>query len=75
MVVGLSMAFLAGVLSTLSPCVLPVLPIVLSTAAAEHRLGPAAIKADRLRAAQIEHQLAAKFERWGALDARARAAS
>ena len=40
-----------------------------------HRLGPAAIKADRLRAAEIEHQLAAKFERWGALDARARAAT
>ena len=36
-----------------------------------HRLGPAAIKADRLRAAEIG-LLAAKFER-GALDARARA--
>jgi len=39
-----------------------------------HRLGPAAIKADRVRASEIEHQLAAKFERWGALDARAGAA-
>jgi ATP-binding cassette subfamily F protein uup len=44
------------------------------SAADYHRLGPAAIKADRARAAEIEHQLAAKFERWGALDARARAA-
>ncbi len=36
-------AFLAGVLSTLSPCVLPLLPIVLGTAVGEHRLGPAAL--------------------------------
>jgi hypothetical protein len=40
-----------------------------------HKLGPAAIKADRTRAAEIEHELAAKFERWGALDARARGAT
>ena len=39
-----------------------------------HKLGAAPIKADRVRAAEIEHQLAAKFERWGALDARARGA-
>jgi cytochrome c-type biogenesis protein len=31
---------LAGVLSTLSPCVLPLVPIVLGAAASEHRLGP-----------------------------------
>ena len=36
-----------------------------------HRLGPAAIKADRVRAAEIDHQLAAKFDGWGALVARA----
>ena len=35
------------------------------------RLGADVIKADRVRAAEIEHQLAAKFERWGELDARA----
>ena len=35
--------FLAGVLSVLSPCVLPLLPIVLGTAASEHRLGPVAL--------------------------------
>ncbi len=39
------LAFVAGVLSTLSPCVLPLLPIVLGTAAAEHRLGPVALAA------------------------------
>lgn len=37
----LGLAFFAGVLSILSPCVLPLLPIVLGTAASEHRLGPA----------------------------------
>jgi cytochrome c biogenesis protein CcdA len=36
-------AFLAGVLSTLSPCVLPLLPIILATAVSEHRLGPLAL--------------------------------
>lgn len=36
-------AFLAGVLSTLSPCVLPLLPVVLGTAVSEHRFGPAAL--------------------------------
>lgn len=38
-------AFLAGVLSTLSPCVLPLLPIVLGTAVSEHKLGPVALAA------------------------------
>lgn len=38
-------AFLAGVLSTLSPCVLPLLPIVLGAALNEHRLGPVALAA------------------------------
>lgn len=37
------LAFLAGLLSTLSPCVLPLLPIVIGTAVAEHRLGPLAL--------------------------------
>jgi len=39
------LAFLAGVLSILSPCVLPLLPIVLGTAQSEHRLGPVALAA------------------------------
>ncbi len=38
-------AAVAGVLSTLSPCVLPLVPIVLGTAASEHRYGPAALAA------------------------------
>lgn len=39
------LAFIAGILSTLSPCVLPLLPIVLGTAVSQHRLGPAALAA------------------------------
>jgi cytochrome c-type biogenesis protein len=39
------LAFAAGVLSILSPCVLPILPIVLTTAAAERKWGPAALAA------------------------------
>jgi cytochrome c biogenesis protein CcdA len=39
----ISFAYLAGILSTLSPCVLPILPIVLAAAAGEHRLGPLAL--------------------------------
>ena len=39
------LAFIAGVLSTLSPCVLPILPIVVGAAASQHRYGPAALAA------------------------------
>ena len=39
------LALLAGVLSTLSPCVLPLLPIVLGAALTEHRFGPVALAA------------------------------
>jgi cytochrome c biogenesis protein CcdA len=39
------LAGLAGALSTLSPCVLPLIPIVLGTAASEHRHGPVALAA------------------------------
>ncbi len=41
----LGLALIAGVLSTLSPCVLPLLPIVLGAALGEHRLGPVALAA------------------------------
>lgn len=37
--------FLAGLLSTLSPCVLPLLPMVLGTASSAHRLGVPALAA------------------------------
>lgn len=42
-IASLGLAFIAGILSTLSPCVLPLLPIVLGTAASEHKLGPVAL--------------------------------
>jgi cytochrome c-type biogenesis protein len=45
MATSLGLAFLAGLLSVLSPCVLPLLPLVLGAAASEHRLGPAALAA------------------------------
>jgi ATP-binding cassette subfamily F protein uup len=40
-----------------------------------HRQGPDAIKADRARAEQIEHELAARFERWSALEEKAQRAA
>jgi cytochrome c-type biogenesis protein len=42
---SLGLAFLAGLLSVLSPCILPLLPIVFGAAASEHRMGPAALAA------------------------------
>lgn len=42
---ALALALLAGVLSTLSPCVLPLLPIVLGAALTEHRFGSVALGA------------------------------
>lgn len=40
---SLGLAFVAGLVSILSPCVLPLLPVVLGTAVSEHRLGPVAL--------------------------------
>jgi cytochrome c-type biogenesis protein len=40
---ALGLAFLAGALTILSPCVLPLLPIVLSTAASKSKWGPVAL--------------------------------
>jgi cytochrome c-type biogenesis protein len=42
---SLGLAFLAGLVSIFSPCVLPLLPVVLGTAVSEHRLGPVALAA------------------------------
>lgn len=39
----LLLAFTAGILSTLSPCVLPLLPVILAAAVSESRLGPLAL--------------------------------
>src|SRR5215469_4083221 len=46
MTVGsIALALVAGMLSVLSPCVLPILPIVLGAAASERKWGPAALAA------------------------------
>lgn len=37
------LSFLAGMLSTLSPCVLPLIPILMGSAASTHRFGPFAL--------------------------------
>ncbi len=42
---SVGVGFLAGLLSTLSPCVLPLLPLVVGGAAAAHRAGPLALAA------------------------------
>jgi cytochrome c-type biogenesis protein len=42
---GLALSFAAGVLSILSPCVLPLVPIVLGAAASKAKWGPAALAA------------------------------
>lgn len=42
---GIILAFIAGLLSVLSPCVLPIIPIVLGAAASRHKLGPVALAA------------------------------
>lgn len=45
MLLGFGFSFLAGVLSTLSPCVLPLIPVVLGAAVSQHRHGPVALAA------------------------------
>lgn len=42
---GLLLAFVAGTLSVLSPCVLPLLPVVVGAALQQHRHGPLALGA------------------------------
>jgi cytochrome c-type biogenesis protein len=42
---SVGLAGLAGILSTLSPCVLPLIPMVLGAAVGEHRHGPVALAA------------------------------
>ena len=42
---GVALALIAGVLSVLSPCVLPILPVVFGAAASEHKFGPIALAA------------------------------
>ncbi|MFZ0729917.1 MAG: cytochrome c biogenesis CcdA family protein [Methylovirgula sp.] len=40
-----ALAFLAGILSMFSPCIVPLLPLVLGAAVSEHRYGPPALAA------------------------------
>jgi cytochrome c biogenesis protein CcdA len=49
---GLVLALAAGLLSILSPCVLPLVPIVLGAAVSAHRLGALAL-ALRLRSRSL----------------------
>lgn len=42
---SIGLAALAGILSTISPCVLPLIPMVLGAAISEHRHGPVALAA------------------------------
>ena len=42
---GLALSYAAGALSTLSPCVLPLLPIILFGALEQHAWGPVALAA------------------------------
>ena len=42
---AVALAFVAGVLTSLSPCVLPILPLVLGAAASERKYGPVALTA------------------------------
>ena len=42
---AIGLALIAGILSTLSPCVLPLVPIVIGAATGAHRFGPAALAA------------------------------
>ncbi len=41
--ISILLAFVAGLFSILSPCVLPLVPVVLGAAVAEHKLGPLAL--------------------------------
>lgn len=45
MLASIGLAFIAGILSVLSPCVLPLIPIVMATASSAHRYGPLALAA------------------------------
>ena len=58
MLVLLGIGFLAGLITALSPCVLPVLPIVLAGGASGGRRRPYAIDAGSSRASPLAARLA-----------------
>lgn len=73
---ALGLSFVAGLLTALSPCVLPALPIVVGSAAAERRHGPLALAAGLVTAFTIVGvALAAASTTLGLTDAHVRRAS
>jgi cytochrome c biogenesis protein CcdA len=55
------LGYLAGLLSTLSPCVLPLLPILIATAVSQHRFGPLALAAGLMLSFALVGTLIAAF--------------
>ncbi|MCM8556537.1 cytochrome c biogenesis CcdA family protein [Sphingomicrobium sediminis] len=45
MLASLGLAFIAGVVTLLNPCVLPILPVLIGSALGQHKLGPLALAA------------------------------
>ena len=43
--IDIPLAFVAGLLTLINPCVLPVIPVALASAASANRLGPVALAA------------------------------
>jgi cytochrome c biogenesis protein CcdA len=73
---ALGLSFVAGLLTALSPCVLPALPIVIGSAAAERRHGPLALAAGLITAFTIVGVvLASASATLGLTDAHVRRAS
>lgn len=71
MVVGgstFALAFLAGGLSTLSPCVLPIVPIAMGSALSAHRFGPYALAVGLAVAYAVAGTALASFGHVGQLD-------
>jgi len=64
-----ALAFIAGLLSILSPCVLPIVPIALGSAAARGRSGPFALAAGVAISFVSIGLLLTTFGRWLGLDA------
>jgi cytochrome c-type biogenesis protein len=68
--VALGLAFLAGLVTTLSPCVLPLLPMIASAAAGRHRLGLVALAAGLATAFTVVGVSLAAGGQWLGLDER-----
>ena len=55
------LGYVAGLLSTLSPCVLPLLPILIATAVSQHQFGPVALAAGLMLSFALVGTLIAAF--------------